>query len=72
MEIIRKIVIGDDPKDGMAFLVGGIGGKNHHIANIVRDKMVLNTFHIYVSDGESQKRWKEVSGNYIVEFDLDF
>lgn len=72
MEIIRKIVVGNDPKDGMAFLVGGNVGKAHNITSIIRDEVFSNTFHIYVSDGDESKRWKEVSGNYIVEFDLDF
>lgn len=72
MEIIRKIVVGSDPTRGMAFVVGNPVGSNYTIDSIARDKKRANVFHIFVKSTEDVRKWKEVSGDYIVEMDLDF
>ncbi len=71
MEDIRKIVIGNDPFKGAAFLVGNKVGE-YTISQIERKKGFDDVFEIYVTDGDYTYKWKEVMGHYLIEFNLDF
>ena len=75
--LIRKIVIGRDPKDGMAYYVGmnAGGGK---VAAILQDESYLYKFGktrylVYIEDDEGTQLWKGIDGMpCILEFDLNF
>jgi len=75
--LIRKIVIGKEPKDGMAYFVGmrAGGGK---VEAIVHDESFLHKFSknrylVYIKDEEGVSLWKAVDEMpCIIEFDLSF
>lgn len=75
--LIRKIVVGKDPKDGMAYFVGmrAGGGK---VSAILEDERHLQKFGfkrylVYVETGEETMLWKTVdSMPCLLEYDLDF
>tara|TARA_R100000329_G_C7594725_1_gene210844 strand:+ start:747 stop:983 length:237 start_codon:yes stop_codon:yes gene_type:complete len=75
--LIRKIVIGRDPKDGMAYYVGmnAGGGK---VAAILQDESYLYKFGktrylVYIEDDEGTQLWKGIDDMpCILEFDLNF
>jgi len=75
--LIRKIVIGRDPKDGMAYYVGmnAGGGK---VAAILQDESYLYKFGktrylVYIEDDEGTQIWKAIDDMpCILEFDLNF
>lgn len=75
--LIRKIVIGRDPKDGMAYYVGmnAGGGK---VAAILQDESYLYKFGktrylVYIEDDEGTQLWKAIDDMpCILEFDLNF
>lgn len=76
--IIRKIIIGRDPKDAMAYYVGMRAGKNI-VSTIVLDERHLykyggNRYLIYVQDEDKiQTLWKAIDDiPCILEFDLNF
>jgi hypothetical protein len=78
MDIIRKIIIGRDPKDGMAYFVGMRAGTGT-ISNIVFDekeksKNGNNVYHIYITnEDESIVRWKKIENcPVIIENDCKF
>lgn len=78
MDIIRKIIIGRDPKDGMAYFVGMKAGSGT-ISNIVFDEKEKSKngdeiYHIYITDGEDTiVKWKKiVNCPVIVENDCKF
>ena len=75
--LIRKIIIGRDPKDAMAYFVGmKAGGGN--VEAIVHDQEQLykngkNRYLVYVKDDNGIALWKAVDEMpCIVEFDLNF
>lgn len=75
--LIRKIVVGKDPKDGMAYFVGmrAGGGK---VSAIVEDERHLHKFgykryFVYVEQEDETKLWKTIdSMPCLLEYDLDF
>ena len=75
--IIRKIIIGQDPKDAMAYYVGmrAGGGK---VSTIILDERHLahyskNRYLVYISIDNSQVLWKAIDDMpCIVEFDCNF
>jgi hypothetical protein len=75
--LIRKIIIGKDPKDAMAYYVGmrAGGGK---VSTIVIDDKHLHKYNkkrylVYTDLDGSHVLWKAVDDMpCIVEFDLDF
>ena len=75
--LIRKIVIGRDPKDGMAYYVGmnAGGGK---VAAILQDESYLYKFGktrylVYIEDDEGTQLWKGIDDMpCILEFNLNF
>jgi|TARA_R100001463_G_C3440415_1_gene212516 hypothetical protein len=77
--IIRKIIIGKDPKDAMAYYVGMRAGKGE-VSAIVRDEKHLhrygkNRYLVYLQDEKdsSQALWKSVDDMpCMLEFDCNF
>ena len=77
--VIRKIIIGRDPKDAMAYYIGMRAG-NNRVSAILQDEAYLhrygkNRYLIYIQDGDdnSQALWKVVDNlPCILEFDLNF
>lgn len=78
MNIIRKIIIGQNPKDGMAYYVGMNAGGGT-VSAITNDDRALalygiNRYLIYIHiDGEGTMLWKAVDNMpSIVEYDCRF
>lgn len=76
--LIRKIIVGRDPKkDGMAYYVGMPVGKGT-ICSIVHDDFYFHKFGmiryvIYVQEPDGQVAWKSIeSMPCVLEYDLDF
>tara|TARA_R110002020_G_scaffold95258_1_gene228627 strand:+ start:256 stop:495 length:240 start_codon:yes stop_codon:yes gene_type:complete len=76
--VIRKIIIGRDPKDAMAYYIGMRVGPSK-VSTIVQDEGYLhrygkNRYLVYLQDEESiQTLWKAVDDiPCMLEFDLDF
>jgi len=76
--IIRKIIIGRDPKDAMAYYIGMKAGGNI-VSTIVQDERHLykygeSRYLIYVEDEDKiQTLWKAIDKiPCILEFDLNF
>jgi len=76
--LIRKIVVGRDPKkDGMAYYVGMSVGTGS-ICSIVFDDFYFHKFGmiryvIYVQEPENQVAWKSIENMpVVVEYDLNF
>jgi hypothetical protein len=75
--LIRKIIIGKDPKDAMAYYVGMRAGGGE-VSTIVLDGEHLHKhgkkrYLVYISIDDSQVLWKSVDDMpCIVEFDLNF
>lgn len=78
MHIIRKIIIGVDPKDGMAYYVGMRAGGGT-VAAIMLDeqhlvKYSMKRYLVYIEiEGEGTMLWKSVDNMpCIVEYDCKF
>jgi len=76
--VIRKIIIGRDPKDAMAYYVGMRAGSSN-VSAIVNDEAFLyrhgkNRYLVYLQEEDgSNVLWKAVDDMpCIVEFDLNF
>ena len=75
--IIRKIIIGRDPKDAMAYYVGMRAG-NGEVSAIVLDDRHLHDYNktrylVYVQREDGQVLWKAVDDMpCIIEFDCNF
>ena len=75
--MIRKIVIGRDPKDAMAYYLGMRAGAGK-VSAIVEDEAHLHRFSkkrylIYIENEEGTILWKSVdSMPCIVEYDIKF
>lgn len=75
--LIRKIVIGEDPKDGMAYYVGMRAGQGS-VDSIILDERHLYDhskirYLVYIKTEEDVLLWKAVdSMPCIVEYDLNF
>jgi hypothetical protein len=75
--LIRKIVVGRDPKNGMAYYVGMRAGSGE-ICAIVEDERYLVKFGkqrylIYIENEEGTMLWKSIDEmSCILEFDLNF
>jgi hypothetical protein len=75
--IIRKIVIGPDPKNAMAYYVGMKLGDNT-VSHIVLDDYAFSVkgikrYLVYVSTEEGTELWKGIEDMpCIVEYNLDF
>jgi len=75
--LIRKIVVGKDPKNGMAYYIGMRAGKGN-VSAIVMDEEHLYRFQkkrylIYIEEEDSTMLWKAIdSMPCMLEFDLNF
>ena len=76
--LIRKIVVGRDPKDAMAYYVGMRAGSGKD-STIVQDDRHLakygrNRYLVYMEDEDSiQTLWKAIDGMpCMLEFDCNF
>jgi|TARA_R110000824_G_scaffold6705_2_gene30897 hypothetical protein len=75
--LIRKIVIGKDPKNAMAYYVGMRAGGGNVSTIILDDRHLFkygkNRYLVYIDIDESQVLWKGVDEMpCIVEYDLNF
>jgi len=75
--LIRKIVIGKDPKNGMAYFVGMRAGDKSVSAIILDDEHLhrygKSRYLVYIGDEEGIVLWKAIDDMpCILEFDLDF
>ncbi|NQZ74550.1 MAG: hypothetical protein HRT61_00300 [Ekhidna sp.] len=78
--LIRKITIGDNPKDAMAYVVGNNVGADYLIDSILFEEELLRShnisrYNIYVKEKRNggYKLWKTVEGvPTVIEYDLDF
>lgn len=74
---VRKIVIGKDPKNGMAYYVGMRAGEGK-VSAIVLDTEFLHKFEsvrylVYVEKYDEVYLWKSINQMpCIIEYDLDF
>lgn len=78
MDVIRKIIIGTDPKDGMAYYVGMRAGGGQ-VAAIIMDTEHLTRYNmkrylVYIEiENEGTMLWKAVDNMpCIVEYDCRF
>jgi hypothetical protein len=75
--IIRKIIIGRDPKDAMAYYVGMKAGSGK-VSTIILDEEHLfrhgkKRYLVYLQTDDSQVLWKSVDDMpCITEFDCNF
>ena len=75
--VIRKIVIGRDPKDAMAYYVGMRAGSGN-VSAIVMDEEHLVRFNkkrylVYLQTDDGQVLWKSVDDMpCLIEYDLNF
>lgn len=75
--VIRKIIVGPNPKDAMAYYSGMKVGKGV-VAHILHDDKHLTKYGktrylIYVEDEDSTALWKSIDGlPCVIEYDLNF
>jgi hypothetical protein len=75
--LIRKIVIGRDPKNAMAYFIGMRAG-NNEVTAIIQDESYLHKFGkcrylVYIQNTEGTVLWKAIDDMpCLLEFDLDF
>ena len=75
--LIRKIIIGQNPKDAMAYYLGMRAGKGEVSAIVFDDESLhrhgINRYLIYIQTDDGQMLWKSINGMpTILEFDLNF
>ena len=75
--LIRKIVIGRDPKDAMAYYVGMRAGSGEVSTIILDDEHLYRhnkkRYLIYIEKSDSQVLWKSVDEMpCIIEYDCNF
>jgi hypothetical protein len=75
--LIRKIIIGQSPKDALAYFVGMKAGSGK-VSDIVLDEQYLEDFGktrylVYLSNEEGTSLWKAIEEMpCLIEFDLNF
>jgi len=75
--LIRKIVIGPNPKEGMAYYIGMRAGSGEVSAIILDDELLfrksIKRYLVYVEKDGSPMLWKSVEEMpCLIEFDLNF
>jgi len=75
--LIRKIVVGQNPKDGMAYYVGMKAGRGEVSAIIMDEEHLFRykckRYLVYIESEDSTLLWKAVDEMpCIIEFDLNF
>jgi hypothetical protein len=75
--MIRKIIVGPNPKDAMAYVVGMKAGSGE-VDSIVRDDAALykygrTIFRIYIRNEDGVMEWKSIENMPVMlEYDLNF
>jgi hypothetical protein len=75
--MIRKIIVGPNPKDAMAYVVGMRAGTGE-VDSIVRDDAALykygrTIFRIYIKNDDGVMEWKSIENMPVMlEYDLNF
>lgn len=75
--VIRKIIVGPNPKDAMAYYKGMRAGKSV-VSQILHDDEYLHRYGrtrylIYIEDDDSTMLWKSIDGlPCLIEYDLNF
>lgn len=75
--MIRKIIVGPNPKDAMAYVVGMRAGSGE-VDSIVRDDAALykygrTIFRIYIKNDDGVMEWKSIENMPVMlEYDLNF
>jgi malate/lactate dehydrogenase len=77
MNIIRKIIVGTNPKDAMAYFLGMRAGDGKISAILLDDKYMhqfsRSRFLIYIENSEGTILWKSIeSMPCVVEYDCKF
>ena len=78
MNIIRKIIVGINPKDAMAYYVGMRAGADGHISAIILDDKYQHQFSrarylIYIENSEGTILWKSIENMpCVIEYDCKF
>jgi len=75
--LIRKIVIGPNPKEGMAYYIGMRAGKGQVSAIILDDDLLyrksIKRYLVYTETDGSSMLWKSIEDMpCLIEFDLNF
>ena len=76
-DIVRKVIIGPNPKDAMAYYIGMKAGKGH-VSEIVQQENALSlsglpTILVYVQGENMTYLWKRVEGMpVLIEYDCNF
>ena len=75
--LIRKIVIGPNPKAGMAYYIGMRAGSGEVSAIILDDELLykksIKRYLVYIERDGSSMLWKSVEDMpCLIEFDLNF
>jgi len=77
MNLIRKIVVGPNPKDAMAYYVGMKAG-DKRVSFIEDDEAALyrhnvRRYKIYIEDQDSTYLWKTIEDQpVLIEYDCNF
>ncbi len=77
MNVIRKIVVGPNPKDAMAYFVGMRAGQSR-VSLIEEDDSALfshniRKYNIYIEDDDASYLWKSIENlSVVVEYDCNF
>ena len=75
--IIRKIIVGPNPKDAMAYFIGMRAGDGN-VSAIVEDdrslyKYNVRRYEIYIEDDDSSVLWKTIENQpVLIEYDCNF
>ena len=75
--LIRKIIVGRDPKNGMAYYVGMRAGEGK-VSAIVEDERTLvkyakKRYLVYIENEDGNVLWKAIDEMpCVIEFDLSF
>ena len=77
MDLIRKIVVGPNPKDAMAYYVGMRAG-DAKVSYIEEDEAALfrhgiRRYKVYIEDADNTYLWKSIENQPVmVEYDCKF
>lgn len=75
--LIRKIVVGRDPKDGMAYFVGMKAGSGNVSAILMDEEFLVRhgkvRYLVYIRNSEGNNLWKSIHEMpCVIEYDLNF
>lgn len=77
MSIIRKIIVGPNPKDAMAYFVGMRAGEGK-VCAIIEDERAafkhnIRRYNVFIEDKDSTYIWKTVENQpVLIEYDCNF